>query len=175
MTYHVPLQYSKDFTKALKNARIVADYMSDRINSLTHQNSSEVKVFPYSFFYVYYEQYLTIWRDALINIFAAIFAIFLVAFVFLSFNLVASLVIVLTIISIVTHLFGAMYLLNISFNAISLVNLVMVGHELFSLHLVIYLLFSLHIIIEYWHLCRILFTHCSSCDNVEFAFQCCQG
>lgn len=129
MTYHVPLQHSNDFTKALKNARVVADFIKERINSLAHPKNP-VNVFPYSFFYVFYEQYLTIWRDALINIFAALFAIFFVTFLFLSFNLVASLVIVMTIVSIIIHMFGAMYLMDISFNAVSLVNLVMVSHLL---------------------------------------------
>lgn len=124
MTYHLPLQHSKDFTKALKNARVIADNIKKSLNDMAHP-TTPVNVFPYSFFYVFYEQYLTIWRDSLINIAAALLAIFLVTFVFLSFNLVAALSIVLTIISIVIHMLGVMYLANISLNAVSLVNLVM--------------------------------------------------
>lgn len=125
MTYHVPLQHSKDFTKALKNARVVADNIKKSLNDIVHPKTP-VNVFPFSFFYVFYEQYLTIWRDSIINIVAALLAIFLVTFVFLSFNVIAALVIVFTIISIVIHMLGVMYLANISLNAVSLVNLVMV-------------------------------------------------
>ncbi|KAI2808888.1 NPC intracellular cholesterol transporter 1 [Blomia tropicalis] len=124
MTYHVPLANSNDFTKALKNARVVANNIKKNLNSIAHPEK-DVNVFPYSFFYVFYEQYLTIWRDALINLVAAIIAIFIVSLIFFSFNLIASLVLVFTIISIIVHLFGVMYLANISFNAVSLVNLVM--------------------------------------------------
>lgn len=125
MTYHVPLQHSKDFTKALKNARVVAENIKKSLNDIVHPKTP-VNVFPFSFFYVFYEQYLTIWRDSIINIVAALLAIFLVTFVFLSFNVIAALVIVFTIISIVIHMLGVMYLANISLNAVSLVNLVMV-------------------------------------------------
>lgn len=132
MTYHVPLQHSKDFTKALKNARVVAENMKRSLNDIAHPKTP-VNVYPYSFFYVFYEQYLTIWRDSIINIGAAILAIFVVTFLFLSFNLIAALVIVLTIISIVVHMLGVMYLASISLNAVSLVNLVMVSAFHFTL------------------------------------------
>ena len=71
MTYHIPLQHSKDFTRALQNARIISESITDAIRELIMQTNSEetdVEVFPYSFFYVFYEQYLTIWSESLKNI-----------------------------------------------------------------------------------------------------------
>lgn len=125
MTYHVPLQYSKDFTKAMKNARFIATNIGKSVTD--RGNFTEpIEVFPYSFFYVFYEQYLTITHDSIVNILSALAAIFIVTFVFLSFNLIVSVVVVLTIVSIMLNLMGLMYFWNISLNAVSLVNLVMV-------------------------------------------------
>ncbi|CAG2112629.1 unnamed protein product [Medioppia subpectinata] len=79
----------------------------------------------YSVFYVFYEQYLTTWRDTVFNLVIAIAAIFVVTFIFLGFDLMSSLIIVVTIVAIVIDLMGVMFWWNISLNAISLVNLVM--------------------------------------------------
>ena len=59
MTYHTILSTSDEFVSALKWARKLGDQISEAID---HQ------VFPYSVFYVYYEQYLTSVRDMGINI-----------------------------------------------------------------------------------------------------------
>ncbi|XP_075679215.1 NPC intracellular cholesterol transporter 1-like [Dermatophagoides pteronyssinus] len=128
MTYHIPLQHSKDFTRALQNARIISESITDALRELIMQTNSEetdVEVFPYSFFYVYYEQYLTIWSESLKNIVFALLAIFIVTFLFLSFDLITSLTIVGTILSIILNMFGLMYFWRISLNAVALVNLVM--------------------------------------------------
>ena len=129
MTYHIPLQHSKDFTRALQNARIISESITDAIRELIMQTNSEetdVEVFPYSFFYVYYEQYLTIWSESLKNIIFALLAIFIVTFVFLSFDFITSFTIVVTILCIIVNMLGLMYFWAISLNAVALVNLVMV-------------------------------------------------
>uniref|UniRef100_A0A834R974 Niemann-Pick C1 protein n=1 Tax=Sarcoptes scabiei TaxID=52283 RepID=A0A834R974_SARSC len=132
MTYHNPLSKSNDFTWALKNARLIGDKITTKIKEqLSSRKSSEtdsyddIEIFPYSFFYVFYEQYLTIWRDSALHISFALLSIWFVTFLFLSFQLITSLVVVLTIISIVIDLLGLMYIWNVPLNAISLVNLVM--------------------------------------------------
>lgn len=127
MTYHTPLATSYDFTKALKNARIISTRIEDTLNMyLPNSDNSKAQVFPYSFFYVFYEQYLTIWSQAVTSMLAALGAIFFVTLVFFAFNVVASAVIVYVIASITINLLGLMYLWDISFCAVSLVNIVMV-------------------------------------------------
>lgn len=126
-TYHTTLRSSKDFISALKNARILANSMTISINSNNTVGENYVEVYPYSIFYVFYEQYLTIWYDTLINLVITMSAIFVVTFIFLGFDLLSSLVIISTIAAIIINLMGLMFWWNISLNAVSLVNLVMVS------------------------------------------------
>ena len=83
-------------------------------------------MFPYSIFYVYYEQYLTMWHDVLVSLAISIGSIFIVTFILLGLDIHSSIVILITIIMIVIDMLGLMYVWNISLNAVSLVNLVMV-------------------------------------------------
>ena len=75
---------------------------------------------------MFYEQYLTIQYDTVVNLVSVIFAVFAVSIVLLGFDLWTSLIIVFVIIMILISMMGMMYLWDISLNAISLVNLVMV-------------------------------------------------
>ena len=59
MTYHTICSTSDDFITALKQARIIADNLTATLG---------VDVFPYSIFYVYYDQYLHIYKDMMLNI-----------------------------------------------------------------------------------------------------------
>ncbi|CAG2174035.1 unnamed protein product, partial [Oppiella nova] len=77
-TYHTVLKNSHDFISALKNARILADSMTEAINRQNKEDDQYVEVYPYSIFYVFYEQYLTIWRDTVVNLVIALSAIFVV-------------------------------------------------------------------------------------------------
>ena len=61
MTYHNSLQTSAEFINALKRAR-------ELTANITAMMGGSQEVFPYSVFYVYYEQYLNIVRDMLQNI-----------------------------------------------------------------------------------------------------------
>jgi Niemann-Pick C1 protein len=84
-------------------------------------------VFPYSIFYVYYEQYLTIWRDTIVSLSICFATIFVISFFLMGFNLGSAIVIILTIFMIVADLIGMLYFWDISLNAVTLVNLVMVS------------------------------------------------
>lgn len=90
-------------------------------------NSTRHEVFPYSVFYVFYEQYLTMWRDTLQSLGISFITIFVVTFLLTGFDIYSALVINLTIFMIVTNIGGLMYHWQISLNAVSLVNLVMVS------------------------------------------------
>ena len=81
----------------------------------------------FSVFYVFYEQYLTIVYDSLVNLSLSCAAIFLMTFFLLGFDAWSAFVIILTIVMILYSMLGIMYFWNIALNAVSLVNLVMVG------------------------------------------------
>ncbi|XP_061187973.1 NPC intracellular cholesterol transporter 1-like [Saccostrea echinata] len=123
MTYHSIMKESKDYITGLLEARKVADNMTTMLKIKTGGNST--KVFPYSVFYVFYEQYLTIVEDTVQNLCICVAAIFVVTFILLGFDIISALMVVMTIAMIVIDILGFMSLWNISINAVSLVNLVM--------------------------------------------------
>lgn len=131
MSYHTILKTSSDYYGALREARKISKNITETIqNSLRAAGRSElevqqIEVFPYSIFYVFYEQYLTMWPDTLRSLTVSILAIFIVTFILMGFNLNLSLAVVITITMIIIDLGAMMYYWNISLNAISLVNLVM--------------------------------------------------
>ena len=77
MSYHSTVIKSEEFYIALKKAR----EMSDEIEKTFKKHGKDLKVFPYSIFYVYYEQYLTIWNDALTSLGLSLCAVFVVTFI----------------------------------------------------------------------------------------------
>lgn len=114
-TYHTPLNKQGDFVNSMQAAR----EFSSRISS-----SLKMNIFPYSVFYIFFEQYLDIWKIALINIAIALGAIFIVCWVITS-SLWSSAIILLVLAMIVVDLMGVMAILDIQLNAVSVVNLVM--------------------------------------------------
>lgn len=125
MTYHTILKTSEDYYEALRWARKVAANITDTINADNGVASQEVKVFPYSVFYVFYEQYLTMWTDVLSSLGVSLATVFLVGVVLSGLEVLSSLVVLATIVMILVNLGGLMYWWDVSLNAVSLVNLVM--------------------------------------------------
>ncbi|XP_076149622.1 NPC intracellular cholesterol transporter 1 [Alosa pseudoharengus] len=121
MTYHTILTSSPDFISAMKMARALAD----NITRTMGLEGKGYRVFPYSVFYVFYEQYLTIVYDTALNLCVSLVAIFVVSTVLLGFELWLAFLVSLTIGMILVNMFGVMWLWGISLNAVSLVNLVM--------------------------------------------------
>ena len=123
MSYHTVLKTSEDYYSAMTQARIIAA----NVSSMLSTDTGKVDVYPYSIFYVFYEQYLTMWRDTLTSLGLSAAAVFVVTFILLGLDIHSALVVFITIFMIVTDLLGLMYWWNISLNAVSLVNLVMVS------------------------------------------------
>ncbi|XP_011041222.1 PREDICTED: Niemann-Pick C1 protein-like [Populus euphratica] len=126
-TYHTPLNKQIDYVNSMRAAREFSSRVSD---------SLKMEIFPYSVFYMFFEQYLDIWRTALINLAIAIGAVFVVCLV-ITCSLWNSAIILLVLAMIVVDLMGVMAMLNIQLNAVSVVNLVMsvgIGVE-FCVHL----------------------------------------
>lgn len=133
MAYHSVGLTSRDFIESLRHANMISKNITKMLHGADPNNSMEV--IAYSYPYVFYEQYLTIWRDSAIHLSVSVFAIFLVCGILLGIDFYSSLIICFTIVMIIVDMFGAMYLFNIELNAVSLVNLVMVRyHDKFKLY-----------------------------------------
>lgn len=111
---------SKDFYSTLHEARKI----QTDIQKMLKEHNINVKFFPYCVFFVFYEQYLTIWKDSLFSLGISLLAIFLVTFIITGFDIISSLFVLFFIITILINMGGMMWLWNITLNAISLVNLV---------------------------------------------------
>lgn len=120
MTYHSVCKNSSDYITALKEAREIAKNVSKSFNT-----TGENEVFPYSIFYVFYEQYLTIVANTAINLAVCLSAIFVVTFVLLGFDLTSAIIALLVITMIIVDIMGMMWMWDVNLNALSLVNLVM--------------------------------------------------
>ncbi|GAY49259.1 hypothetical protein CUMW_117840 [Citrus unshiu] len=114
-TYHTPLNRQIDYVNSMRAAREFSSRVSD---------SLQMEIFPYSVFYMYFEQYLDIWRTALINLAIAIGAVFVVCLI-TTCSFWSSAIILLVLTMIVVDLMGVMAILKIQLNAVSVVNLVM--------------------------------------------------
>ncbi|XP_011329204.1 NPC intracellular cholesterol transporter 1 isoform X4 [Ooceraea biroi] len=127
MAYHTILKTSADYYESMRAARVVAANITDMLNSnlKSLNENTTVEVFPYSVFYVFYEQYLTMWPDTLQSIGISLLAIFVVTFLLMGLDIFSSLVVLITITMIVVNIGGLMYWWHITLNAVSLVNLVM--------------------------------------------------
>ncbi|KAL8865948.1 MAG: hypothetical protein Q9174_006592, partial [Haloplaca sp. 1 TL-2023] len=113
-TAHTPLHSQSDFIAAYASARRIAATVSE---------SQNVDVFPYSKFYIFFDQYATIVSLAGTLLGSAIAIIFFLTSLLLG-SIATGLVVTLTVIMIVTAVLGTMALSHVSLNAISLVNLV---------------------------------------------------
>eukprot|EP01132_Coremiostelium_polycephalum_P006736 gene6736-8352_t len=109
--YHTTLRTQDDFINALKTAYWVSDH-------------SDLPIFPYSVFYVFFEQYLTIKNIAVMDILLALAGVFIVSLLLLA-NPIASLIVVVCVGMVSIDLIGVMALWNVSLNAVSVVNIVM--------------------------------------------------
>jgi len=125
MVYHTILKTSKDYYSALRWARKLSAEIEDMINVNVTNEADKVKVFPYSIFYVFYEQYLTMWEDTLSQLGISLFAIFVVTYFMLGLDIVSAIISLIVIVMILINLGGMMYWWDITLNAVSLVNLVM--------------------------------------------------
>ncbi|CAB4060780.1 NPC1 [Lepeophtheirus salmonis] len=75
MTFHTILKSSKDYYEALRMSRQLASEIENAINRNVTNENQKARVFPYSIFYVFYEQYLTMWGDTIKSLFNLVMAI----------------------------------------------------------------------------------------------------
>jgi Niemann-Pick C1 protein len=113
-TAHTPLRSQEDFISAYSAARRIASDISQRTGA---------DVFPYSVFYIFFDQYLSIIPLTAGLLCAVIGIIFVVASVLLG-SILTSAVVTVTVVMSVIDIMGTMALFNVSLNAVSLVNLI---------------------------------------------------
>ncbi|KAJ3096121.1 hypothetical protein HDU97_006200 [Phlyctochytrium planicorne] len=112
-TYHKPLKSQSELIGAYQAARRIASDIS---------KETGISVFPYSVFYVFFEQYTSIIKVAVTLIAVACLPIFIITATFLTIR--NSLLVVVTTLMIVVDLVGLMSVVGVSLNALSTVNLV---------------------------------------------------
>lgn len=123
MSFHTVLKTSKDYYESMRSARSIANNMTETIRR-KFPNTTTV-VFPYSFFYVFYEQYLTIWQVCIQHLVLSFVMVTFVVWTFSNFEKSSAFTLLIVNIMITIDLLAFMYYCDISLNAISLVNIVM--------------------------------------------------
>ena len=113
-TSHTPLRSQEDFISAYASARRIASDMNE---------SQNISVFPYSKFYIFFDQYASIVRLTGTLLGSAIGLILVISSVLLG-SLITGAVVTVTVIMIVIDILGTMALFSVSLNAVSLVNLI---------------------------------------------------
>ena len=114
MTYHTQSKTSTEFTDSLVQARKLADQISEELGINAKNAKPTEKVYAYSIFYVFYEQYLTIVNDTIKQLAISIFAVGLMTFFMLGCDITAALIVVFTLCMLLIDMFGVMYLWDIS-------------------------------------------------------------
>ncbi|KAK4677332.1 niemann-Pick type C-related protein 1 [Podospora pseudoanserina] len=113
-TSHRPLRSQEDFIKAMASARRIASDISE---------STGLDVFPYSLFYIFFDQYASIVGLTTALLGSAVGIVFIVSSILLGSVLTAA-VVTLTVIMAIVDIIGAMAVMGVSLNAVSLVNLI---------------------------------------------------
>ncbi|KOS22698.1 Niemann-Pick type C-related protein 1 [Escovopsis weberi] len=113
-TAHTRLQSQADFIDAYASARRIASDIKERTGA---------DVFPYSVFYIFFDQYLSIVPLTIGLLSAVVGIIFVVASLLLG-SVLTSAVVTITVVMSVVDIMGAMAVFGVSLNAVSLVNLI---------------------------------------------------
>ncbi|XP_063364895.1 NPC intracellular cholesterol transporter 1 homolog 1b-like [Cydia amplana] len=121
MAYHSPLSTSHDYITAVRYGYEVSHNITAMIKERTHL---DVEVVPYSLFYVYYHQYLTMWRDTFSSIGYCLIGAMVFNLIASGFNVLTTFAVLCTTIMVVVNMMGVMYIWSIPLNAVSTVNLI---------------------------------------------------
>ncbi|KAH8703106.1 putative patched sphingolipid transporter [Talaromyces proteolyticus] len=111
---HTPLKSQADFINAYASARRISSDLS---------NEHNIDIFPYSKFYIFFDQYASIIRLTGTLLGAAVAIIFVLSSLLLG-SVATGAVITTTVVMIVVDIIGTMAVAGVSLNAVSLVNLV---------------------------------------------------
>ncbi|XP_045451806.1 NPC intracellular cholesterol transporter 1 homolog 1b-like [Melitaea cinxia] len=121
MAYHSNLVTSHDYITAVKYAYELSANITAAINKHT---GLDVEVFPYSVFYVYYEQYLSMWEETFKSLGFSLLGVLFINLFMTGFNFLITFALTFTVIMITIEMMGVMYIWSIPLNAVSCVNLI---------------------------------------------------
>ncbi|KAF2124074.1 multidrug efflux transporter AcrB transmembrane domain-containing protein [Dothidotthia symphoricarpi CBS 119687] len=113
-TSHTPLRSQEDFIAAYTAARRISREISQDVDT---------EVFPYSKFYIFFDQYTTIVRLAGALIGSALAAVLVITTILLG-SIATGLIVTLVVAMTVSAIIGSMAVMGVSLNAVSLVNLI---------------------------------------------------
>ncbi|KAI9800912.1 MAG: hypothetical protein M1833_003049 [Piccolia ochrophora] len=113
-TSHTPLQSQSDFIESYASARRIADSISEDMG---------IEVFPYSKFYIFFDQYASIVRLTAALLGSALALILIITSIFLG-SIKTGIVVTVVVAMIIVDILGTMAAVGVSLNAVSLVNLV---------------------------------------------------
>ncbi|KAI5370601.1 putative Sterol-sensing domain, protein patched/dispatched [Septoria linicola] len=113
-TAHTALSSQEDFINAYASARRIANDISER---------NGIEVFPYSKFYIFFDQYATIVQLSTTLVGAALAFILAITTILLG-SIMTAVIVTITVIMIVVDIVGTMALAGVSLNAVSLVNII---------------------------------------------------
>ncbi|RFU35146.1 hypothetical protein B7463_g1236, partial [Scytalidium lignicola] len=113
-TSHTPLRSQEDFIAAYASARRISDGLA---------KNAGIEVFPYSLFYIFFDQYSTIRSLTATLLGSALAIIFAISSILLG-SVRTGAVVMITVMMIVVDIIGTMAVFDVSLNAVSLVNLV---------------------------------------------------
>ena len=109
MAYHTVGVTSNDFIGQLSHANELANnitqIMKDNARNFTNDTNfiDNIGVFPYSVSYVFYEQYLTIWKDSFFNLGVSLSAIFIVTVILMGLDIYTAVIVCVTITMIIVR------------------------------------------------------------------------
>jgi len=113
-TSHTPLRSQTDFINAYNAARRIATEISHVV---------ETEIFPYSKFYIFFDQYTSIVHLAGALIGSALAAVFAITTILLG-SIATALIVTLVVGMTLSAIIGSMAVMGVSLNAVSLVNLI---------------------------------------------------
>lgn len=121
MAFHTSLVTSKDYISAVKYGYEISDNITRAIQQHT---GTDVEVFPYSVFYVFFEQYLTMWGDTFTSLGYCLIGALVFNLLASGFSIITTFTVIFTTVLIVVNMMGVMYIWNIPLNAVSNMNLI---------------------------------------------------
>lgn len=113
-TSHTNLKYQKDYIGAYKAARRISNEIEEKIGG---------RIFPYSVFYIFFDQYISLVPLTFTLLGSALGAICIASAILLG-SITTAVLLTMTVTMVVVDILGVMVLWGVSLNAVSLVNLV---------------------------------------------------
>lgn len=126
--FHTVLRTPEDHIRAVRSARQLCANMTrmaqtylKKVGMISLEEIAKFTIFPYSQFYLFYDQYVEIWSTTIPLFFAvSLTAVFVVHLLGAGLNWVLSLLVVCSVTLITVNIVGCLYMSNVPVNAVSI-------------------------------------------------------